>query len=46
MGVPVKLGSSGVEKIIEISLTDEEKEAFKKSVEHVKNLVAAAEKFL
>jgi len=46
VGVPVKLGSSGVEKIIEISLTDEEKEAFKKSVEHVKNLVAAAEKFL
>ena len=46
VGVPVKLGKNGVEEIIELKLADEEKELFKKSVEHVKNLVAAAEKFL
>jgi len=46
VGVPVKLGRNGVEKIIELKLNDEEKESFRKSVEHVKGLVAAAEKFL
>jgi len=45
VGVPVKLGSKGVEKIIELKLNAEEKEMFKKSVEHVKQLVAATEKF-
>ena len=46
VGVPVQLGRNGVEKIIELSLTAEEKAAFQKSVEHVKELVAAADKFL
>ena len=46
VGVPIKLGRKGVEKVIELKLTNEEKEAFKKSVEHVKSLVAATEKFL
>ena len=46
VGVPVKLGRNGVEKVIELKLTDEEMEMFRKSVEHVKGLVAAAEKFL
>jgi len=46
VGVPVKLGRNGVEKIIELKLNSEEKEAFKKSVEHVKSLVATSEKFL
>jgi len=46
VGVPVKLGRKCVEKIIELKLTHEEMEAFRKSVEHVKNLVAATEKFL
>ena len=46
MGVPVKLGSKGVEKVIELKLTDEEKGLFRKSVAHVKDLVATAEKFL
>ena len=46
VGVPVKLGRNGVEEIIELKLTHEEKESFKKSVEHVKELVATAEKFL
>ena len=46
VGVPIKLGRNGAEKIIELKLTEEEKEAFKKSVEHVKGLVATTEKFL
>lgn len=46
VGVPVKLGRKWVEKVIELKLTDEEKESFKKSVEHVKGLVQATEKFL
>ena len=46
VGVPVKLGRNGVEKVIELKLTESEKEAFKKSVEHVKSLVEATEKFL
>jgi len=40
IGVPVKLGATGVEKIIEIELTDEEKNALNKSYESVKTLVA------
>jgi malate dehydrogenase len=36
VGVPVVLGANGVEKIIEIELTDAEKAAFAKSVEAVK----------
>jgi len=46
VGVPVKLGRKGVEEVIELKLNNEEKEAFRKSVEHVKNLVATTEKFL
>ncbi len=40
VGVPVLLGGNGVEKVIEIKLTPEEKEAFKRSVEAVKSLVS------
>ncbi len=39
VGVPVKLGGGGVEEIIEIELLPEEKEAFARSVDAVKNLV-------
>ena len=39
VGVPVKLGKNGVEEIIEIDLSDEEKNQFQKSVEHIKDLV-------
>jgi malate dehydrogenase len=39
VGVPVVLGSSGIEKIIELQLTDSEKAAFQKSVDAVKSLV-------
>src|SRR3989344_5848313 len=46
VGVPVKLSRKGVEKVIELKLNADEKEAFKKSVEHVKSLVAATEKYL
>ncbi|MBI1935525.1 malate dehydrogenase [Candidatus Woesearchaeota archaeon] len=45
VGVPVKLGKMGVEKVIELKLNSEEKEAFRKSVEHVKGIVSVAEKF-
>ncbi|MBU6240019.1 MAG: malate dehydrogenase [Planctomycetes bacterium] len=39
VGVPVVLGSSGIEKIIELQLSDSEKAAFQKSVDAVKSLV-------
>ncbi len=39
VGVPVVLGTGGVERVVEIDLTDEEKVAFKKSVDAVKSLV-------
>lgn len=44
VGVPVILGSAGVEKIVELALTAEEKTAFQKSVDAVKELVAVMEK--
>ena len=46
VGVPVKLGRKGAEEIVELDLTDGEKAAFKKSVEHVKQLAEVTEKFL
>ncbi len=39
MGVPVKLGSKGIEQIVEIRLTPEEKAEFEKSAGAVKQLV-------
>jgi malate dehydrogenase len=39
VGVPVMLGIGGVEKVIEIQLTAEEKAAFDRSVDAVKELV-------
>jgi malate dehydrogenase len=38
-GVPVVLGANGVEKVIELKLTDEESELLKKSAQAVKSLV-------
>ena len=46
VGVPVKLGRNGVEKVIELKLTLEEMSQFKKSVEHVKSLVEATKRYL
>lgn len=39
VGVPVKLGANGVEKVIEIKLLAEEKQAFDRSVQAVRGLV-------
>ncbi len=41
IGVPVILGENGVEKVIELELTDEEQTGFQKSVEAVNELVEA-----
>ncbi len=38
IGVPVKLGANGIEKIIQITLTDEEKAALQKSAKAVEEL--------
>ena len=43
-GVPVIIGSDGVEKIIELNLSQEEKANFEKSVKAVKDLFDAAKK--
>lgn len=39
VGVPVKLGSEGVEKIVEVKLNQQEKEALERSAKGVKELV-------
>ncbi|MFI4874062.1 MAG: malate dehydrogenase [Blastopirellula sp. JB062] len=46
VGVPVVLGSGGVEKIVELDLDDQEKADFQKSVDAVKELVASMTKLL
>ncbi len=46
VGVPVVLGSGGVEKIVELELNKEESEAFEQSVLHVKELVSKVEKLI
>ena len=43
-GVPVIIGSEGVEKVIELNLSNEEKENFEKSVKAVKDLFDVAKK--
>ncbi|PZF75281.1 malate dehydrogenase [Aestuariivirga litoralis] len=42
VGVPVVIGANGVERIAEIALNDEDKAGFKKSVDAVHGLMAAA----
>src|SRR2546423_7058408 len=42
-GVPCKLGKNGLEKIVEVQLTPEEKNALKRSAEAVKQTMAAVE---
>lgn len=46
VGVPCVLGTKGVERIIEIEMNGEERAMFDASVAHVKELCAAADKFL
>ena len=43
-GVPVIIGSSGIEKIIELNLSNQEKQNFDKSIESVRELFNAAKK--
>ncbi|MBU4208803.1 MAG: malate dehydrogenase [Proteobacteria bacterium] len=43
IGVPVKLGSNGIEEIIQIKLTEEENAALQKSADAVKELVLKLE---
>jgi len=40
LGVPVIIGAGGVEKVIEVKLTDDEKAALMNSLETVKTAVA------
>ena len=40
VGVPVVLGAAGVERVIELKLTDGERAALQKSIDAVKNVVA------
>ncbi len=46
VGVPVILGASGVERIIELQLTADEKAAFQNSVNAVKQLIAIMAKLM
>jgi malate dehydrogenase len=43
LGVPTILGGNGIEQVIELELTDEEKAALAKSVESVKNVMKVLE---
>ncbi|MEX0613604.1 MAG: hypothetical protein WD229_15915 [Pirellulales bacterium] len=44
--MPVVLGASGVERVIQLELTSDEQAAFRKSVDAVKQLVAAMAKLV
>ena len=44
MGVPVVIGAGGVEKIIEVKMTDEEKAMLKKSADSVQKVVDIVKK--
>ena len=44
VGVPVKLGAGGLEQIIEISLTDEERAALDKSAANTREMVEVMRK--
>ncbi len=46
VGVPVVLGSGGVERIVELQLTERETADFQKSVQAVKELVASMEQLV
>ncbi len=46
VGVPIKLGSNGVEEIIKVPMIEEERQMWNKSVESVKKSVEIAEVFL
>src|SRR5204863_9993278 len=39
IGVPVKLGAGGIEEIVELELSDDEREALERSAEAVRDVV-------
>src|SRR2546423_13195636 len=39
MGVPVKLGAGGIEEVVELDLSDDEREALERSAEAVREVV-------
>lgn len=41
IGVPARIGASGIEKVVEIELTPEEKDAFAQSAQSIKNSIKA-----
>ncbi|MFQ5895859.1 MAG: malate dehydrogenase [Nitrospinota bacterium] len=41
MGVPVLLGAGGMERVIEVELTEEERAQFRRSADHVRELIRA-----
>jgi malate dehydrogenase len=46
VGVPVQIGAGGVERVVEVALTADERKQLDESVSHVRELVAASEKYL
>lgn len=46
VGVPVCLGAEGMERVIEVQMTSEEKQAFDKSSAAVKELIQAVKRFI
>jgi malate dehydrogenase len=46
VGVPVQIGAGGVERVVEVTLTAAERQQLDESVSHVRELVAASEKYL
>ncbi len=45
-GVPVSIGAGGVERVVDISLSDKEKQEMQVSVSHVQELIAAMDNVL
>ena len=45
-GVPVSIGAGGVERVVDIALSNKEKQAMQLSVSHVQELVAAMDNVL
>ena len=46
VGVPCMLGANGVERIFELNLNQQEREAFEKSIEHVRQLCKQVDEIL
>ncbi len=46
VGVPVQIGAGGVERVVEIELSDDERKQFQTSVSHVEELIGAMDRVL